>query len=377
MLNWLEDPETFRSGRPDREWSAFSGICRDRYRFDPESDGPIRAALLLGQRDGEWASTWARFAEAPDQYPSVIDALRRARPREELALPPDSWPQQNEDLETRLGEELRGLAKLDPETARDRILDLEREHGHRREWVWAKLGLSRRAGALKHLALLAETTRHPLAGKTVVEVMDSYSSGGWRTDLAALDALSEVSGADVGAVRGLVRSIYRPWLEAGATAFQSAYASNPAGYVTLPEPDVEAGTCVMFTDGLRYDTAIRLTEFLRASEIDCAVTPGLAALPTVTATGKPSVSPAAGSVSECSPRPQEDAVPVWPDSGTKVIARGLRDAIAKGDIQILSEDEDVDPSGRAWTEFGNIDESGTCKGRAIQGCLEGRTPPDR
>lgn len=364
VLDWLANAEASRSGLRDRELAAFADICRDRYGFDPESADPIEAARLLGQRAAGWETTWARFVEAPHRYSGVVEALREARPEGPPTLfdHPDSWPQDNEDAERRLREGIAGLAKLDSETARTRILELEREHGMRRGWVWTKLGSSPLASVLEHLARLAETTRYPLAGTTIAGMAEAYSREGWRTDIAALDALSAAVGSDAAIVRDAVRSIYRPWLEAGATAFQGAYVAEPGSYVPMPPPTVEEGTCVMFADGLRYDTAMRLTEILNADGIDCTTKPGLAALPTVTATGKPSVSPSAGSVSVDSPRPEGDAVPVWPDSGTKVVATGLRDAIAAGAVQILEGDRLGEPSGRGWAEFGNIDASGHTRG---------------
>ena len=364
VLDWLVNPAAFHSRLSDRERAAFIDICKDRYGFDPEGDDPIEAARLLGQRAVGWETTWSRFVEAPGRYRGVIEALRQARHEGPLTLfdRQDSWPQDNEQAEMRLREGIEGLTRLGPEAARTRIRELEGEHGERRGWVWAKLDSSPLASALEHLALLAETTRRPLAGKTVPGIVDAYSREGWQTDLAALDALSQVSGSDRTIVRDAVASIYRPWLEAGARAFQSAFAEDPGSYVPMPAPTVEEGTCVMFADGLRYDVAVRLTEILKEDGIDCTATPGLAALPTVTATGKPSVSPSAGSVSEDSPRPEGDVAPVWPDSGAKVVAAGLRDAIAAGDVQVLDEDRDGEPSGRAWTEFGNIDVSGHTRG---------------
>jgi hypothetical protein len=46
--------------------------------------------------------------------------------------------------------------KSTPAKARERILELEKLNGPRREWVWAKLGQTPLANALGHLAELAE-----------------------------------------------------------------------------------------------------------------------------------------------------------------------------------------------------------------------------
>ena len=51
----------------------------------------------------------------------------------------------------------------------------------------------------------------------------------------------------------------------------------------------DAGTVVLFADGLRFDVSQRLVERLRAKDYAVAVSMRWAALPTVTATAKPAV----------------------------------------------------------------------------------------
>src|SRR5690606_9596717 len=86
-----------------------------------------------------------------------------------------------------------------------------------------------------------------------------------------------------------------PWLEAAAITFQAAVQSMGAGQ---PGSHGAAGgsppgTCVLFTDALRFDLAQQLAAGLEQRGLDCHVRPYLAALPTVTGTAKPAASPVA------------------------------------------------------------------------------------
>ena len=86
---------------------------------------------------------WRRFAEAPASYSAISDRLREAKPQMTLPLldHSESWPQNNETAEASLRDALLRLSDLDSDAARRRILELEQNHGERRSWVWASLGL--------------------------------------------------------------------------------------------------------------------------------------------------------------------------------------------------------------------------------------------
>ena len=371
ILDWLSDPDAMRSGVTPEEWSAFVEVCQTRYDFDPDADGAIAATRLLGQRTGHWDNVWRRFAEAPAQYTVLPERLRQARPEKLLPMLDrvTSWPQDNEEAETSLREGMSKAATLDTEAARRKILELEQEHGERRAWVWASVGRSPLACALEYLAQLADACAKPLAGSTVQELAVSYSSSGWQADWAVIRALAEVATPeDVSAVGSAVRTLYRSWLDEGATAFQGALSSEPSTYTAMTPPDLTPGTCVLFTDGLRYDLANELARVLGASGAECTVTAALAALPSVTMTGKPAVSPAARSFSEQSPPALE---PARVSTGSKMSTASLRAEIAADGVQVLLSDELGDPSGRAWTEFGTIDARGHARESSLAREVEG------
>jgi hypothetical protein len=360
VLRWLNDPVGFRAAADPTGWAAFVGLCKTRYEFDPEKDGPITAAQLLGQRGGMWDTVWRRFAEAPATYTAVPDALRKGRPANLLPLidSPESWPQENETAEAELRKALLDLGALDAEAARAAVIELEREHGQRRGWVWSQMGQAPLAAAIAHLAVVATQGAQPLTGAEVADIASAYAERGWRVDQAVLDALEAVDGADdLAAVRAALQTIYRPWLEAGATAFQHAVAAGAAtsSYAATAPPELKDGTCVLFSDGLRYDAARRLVERVEGRGLKATCAAGLAALPSITVTAKPSISPAASAFGGGAHAGLE---PVVTATGSKVGIDVLRKTLAGMGIQVLKGDDLGDPSGRAWTEGGDIDDYG-------------------
>ena len=300
VLRWLDNPRRYREACSDHEWAAFQALCEERYDFHPEKDGPVTATERLGQQDGNWSMVWRRFAEAPTAYRTIPGQLREAKPENTLPLlyHAESWPQENEEAERALRDQLVQLSNLDPDAARRAVLGLEREHGKRRSWVWASLGFAPMAKAIEHLATMAKATDNVRTGTSVAEAVSGYAETGWVVDLAVLDALASVEKLDeVEAVRSAVRTIYRPWLEGIVTAFQEVVAlGKPSDYETAALPEVSEGACVLFADGLRLDIAQRLSSMLDERGIVSEVQAGLAALPTVTGTAKPATSPAASAL---------------------------------------------------------------------------------
>ena len=176
ILRWLNDPTGQKESSTAESWSAFQSVCQSQYGFDPEADGPISAAAKLGTGSGLWDVVWERYIEAPTTWPNIPHQLRQAKPTTQMTLFQESsqeyWPQDNEDAEEQLREALTDLANLTPGQARKRVLELEAEHGARRDWVWARLGNAPLATALEHLATLARTTEQPVAGATVTDIAD-------------------------------------------------------------------------------------------------------------------------------------------------------------------------------------------------------------
>jgi len=182
--------------------------------------------------------------------------------------------------------------------------------------------------------------------------------------------MAAASTADEALVAAAVRHLLEPWLADSARAFQDALARAP-----LPgrggEPQVEAGddVCILFADGLRFDLGQRLAERLEARGCRTSVGRRWAALPTVTATAKPAVTPVAGDVR--GEALGEDFGARLEESGKAANAANLRAAMEERGYQILgtgSFDAPLSHPARGWLETGEIDSLG----HKLQGRLAGQ-----
>ncbi len=358
MLLWLNNPQEHPKQISADEWDSFCEVCQRKYKFHPKTDGEVTAAEFLGKQEGEWAVIWQRFSEAPEAYPNLPDLLARARPTQlSLFELSPAWPQDNEEGETRLRQRLMDLENALPNQLRTTISKLEQEHAKRRKWVWARLGRSPLAFALEHLATLAQVTEKTLGGTTIANLADAYAEWGWQADAAVIDALAAVEKAeDVTAVKKAITPLYRPWLENAATAMQNIIANNPTDGYTIPKlPQVEHGTCIVFCDALRFDAGQRLIAGLKDQGLRCQSRWHLAALPTVTPTSKPAVSPVANRILGGG---KSDLTPVVKESGADITASTLRKLLDATAFQVLIGDDLGHPSGQAWTEQGAIDRYG-------------------
>jgi hypothetical protein len=367
LLRWLDDP-AFLEGLDVPAREEFERVARDDYAFSPGDDGPIAAAERLGARDGAWRAVWDRFSENPTRFLGVVERLRQARPQELVVDHPDSWPQDNEDGERNLRAALAAVADRPAEQVRDAVRRLEQEHGIRREWVWATLGQAPLAGALEHLAFIAEETERPLGGETPAEIAEAYAASGWVVDDASLLAIASLDTApDRQAVEGAVTALYRPWADTCARRLQeSVGVHGTVGFGTTsvaPQP----GECILFTDGLRFDLGARLAGQLRQRGLEVELSWQLAALPSLTATAKPAVCPAASRLAA-----GDGFGTTIAETGQAVTAELLRSAIGAEGIAGVSNSAIPDPGASGWTEFGNVDEIGHSHADRFPQAVEGQ-----
>jgi hypothetical protein len=367
LLRWMSNPKEVRAEMDDGKWHAFCNRCREEFGFDPATDGEFVAGEKLGlQETSNWEGLWTRFREAPASYNGVANVLRKAKPHTIAArFDREFWPDENELDEEILRKDLLALAGVDHGSARTEIAKLEQHHGVRRSWVWAKMGQAPLACALEFLAGLSHRTASHLGGDSIADLEKQYVQGGYLADDFALRALASVKAkADCDAVEAAVRSLYLPWLEHAAMRFQDCVqkeswpnhkSSNRASTIKA-----EAGTCLLFADGLRYDLAVRLTELLRERGFTTDENRRWAALPTVTATAKPAVSPIADKLQG---RGLPDSfTPEIGDTENKPLTHARFQSLLKTDgYQIITASEVGDPSqpkARGWVETGEIDKRG-------------------
>lgn len=359
LLLWLNEPKLMQQWDAN-VWNAFCAICKDTCNFDPQNDGEIIGGELLGQRHGNWATVWERFAESPVRYPRIPDLLRRSMPQNINLFAQSSWPRHNEAQEENLRAALTKLKDITFPEALSRLHSLEEEHGKRRQWIWAELGQAPLARALEHLNALAIAVKSTSGGTSPHSMAEQYTAYGWKADAAVLRALACVERTeDNVAVSSTIRTIYAPWLERSAEHLQSLVQSQsyPRTDPTLGTPEeIKNGECMFFADGLRFD----MGQLLKMEMEKCGwVIAGgwqWVALPTVTATSKPAVSPIALLLKGSDTG--DEFCPEVKDSGKPLIPERFRELIENQGIQYLKGQETGDPKGKAWTEFGDIDHYG-------------------
>jgi len=377
LLLWLNQGDAFRTVCNKSEWLAFVEVCKSQLAFDPKNDGILAGADKLATHEGAWKAIWERYCEAPARYPNIPSRIRKcAMPSVELFSSADThggWPQWNEKQEEDLRKELVSLNNFAPHEARKKISGYEEINRDRRALVWAEIGEAPLACALKHLSILAGITSNGLAAGTVEDIASAYSSSCWKADDNVLRSLACVyKQCDLQAVTNAIRSIYLPWVEESARYLQKiVYAGGYPGDMasTLPIIPATNGVCILFVDGLRTDSAHRLSVLLENGGYLVEKKSAWAALPTITATGKPAVTPVRDQIS--GNLANADFEPAVAETGQSL--KGgyhLKKLLAKNDWTILDKSVSGDGNGYAWCEFGHIDREGHDRGLKLAGHLD-------
>ena len=374
LLRWMGDPETTRARLGANGWHAFCNRCQDELGFNPAQEADVVAGERMAGGGGAWAAVWERFAEAPGGYGDIAGLLRRSAPAGTLRFEErERWPDLNDDDEGAVRDALGRLPALPHREACEAVAALERQHGERRAWVWARLGLAPMAGVLKPLAALAAAARRALGGTEPADVAAAYLERGWQADIGAWRAVAAAPVADEARVSRAVRRLLEPWLDESARAFQAAVERSP-----LPgaggQPAVEAGDdgCLVFVDGLRYDLALRLAERLEGRGLRVDLGRRWAALPAVTGTGKPAVTPVAADI-------EADALgrafgAKLKTAGRPADAAALRAALEARGYELLAGDGADAPRAhpaRGWLEAGEFDTLGHQRGARLARDLDG------
>ncbi|HFD80327.1 MAG TPA: BREX-1 system phosphatase PglZ type B [Gammaproteobacteria bacterium] len=360
ILRWMGDPHGTRARLGENGWEAFRNRCRDELDFDPDREADVVAGERLGRGEGSWAAVWERFAEAPSSYGDIAELLRRSRPVDEMFLDRSRWPDLNEQDETWVRNALSELPQRSHHEACNEILELESRHGERRGWVWARLGLSPMAEVLEPLARLARAVSSGLGGHAPDEMAETYVQRGWQADAASWEALASIPTADEALVAPVIRHLLQPWLEDSAQTFQALVARQPlpgSGALSL----VEAGedVCLLFADGLRFDLGQRLAERMEARGLRASLGHRWAALPTVTATAKPAVTPVAHQIT--GKQLGEQFEPSFADQNKPANAVNLRSAMKAKGYQVIADGTLDSPRAhpaRGWLEAGDVDPLG-------------------
>ncbi len=380
LLQWLDQGEAFRKTHESNEWRAFVEVCQSWFDFHPEDDGILTGVAKLASHEGAWKAVWERFCEAPKRYPNIPAQIRSCQPPIETIFwftakeKYEGWPQWNENKEDTLRQALLELKKHPPHEARREIEELAKQHSARKDLVWAELGEAPLACAIEDLKVLAEITSKSLSAGTIEDLVNGYIHSGWKADNAVLQILAHVKRQeDLEAVTTAIRSIYLPWVEESARYLQSIVEQK--GYpfqkaTSLQKLSLDkTGECLLFVDGLRFDIARRLKALLLKAGFHVEEKSKWVALPSITATGKPAVSPLAHLFQ--GKWATTDFEPSIIETGQSL--KGgyyLKKLLKDSGWSVLDKAEVGDGKGRAWCEFGDIDHEGHERGWKLAKYLE-------
>ncbi len=363
VLRWLNDATAFQQRRSAAEWNAFRQQCKADFRFDPEKDGPLKAAQMLADRGNHWNEAWQRFAESPTNYPGIVDWLKRAAPKSPTMFDSaEVWPHLNERDERQLQSAAMALEDRPSDEVTRRIAELEMQHGARRRYPWQKLGLSPLATALEPLAQLAKLCQISPGAPTPEAFGEFYASEGWRVDAAALATLAACeTNEQHTSVLAAVRAVYLPWLETTSRHLQQLIRDHGPSVLRRSGPIEPApGRVVLFADGLRLDVGQQLAQHLTAVGLDATPDWEWSAIPTVTATAKPAASPLAGNLK--GGEASDEFAPNLVSSGQRLTQDRFVFVLQERGWQCLGPEEIGDPAGSAWTEGGALDKRGHNEG---------------
>ena len=370
LLQWLDQGDAFRASRGENEWSAFVEVCKSQLAFNPQNEGVLAGSAKFANREGPWQAVWERYCEAPKRYPHIPSRIRKCAPPSGSLLwhlnngEFVGWPQWNDEQEKRLHQDLMNLGNMPAHEARTKVLELAKQHEHRRSSVWAELGDAPLARALEHLATIAELTKIGLAAGSVVDLIAGYCNHGWKVDDGVIRALTEAkSPAVFEPITTAIRSMYLPWMEESARYLQQLVdsAEYPGGNcLTAKTAQFSLGDCVLFVDGLRFDAGKRLSESLEAYGFKVIEEPVWAALPSVTSTGKAAVTPAHDQIRGV--EGSSDFEPSVKDTGLSLTGYHLKKLLNDAGWSILVRPADGNGQGMAWCESGDIDREGHDRG---------------
>jgi hypothetical protein len=159
------------------------------------------------------------------------------------------------------------------------------------------------------------------------------------------------TGDDRAVVAAALRAVYLPWLDDVARAMQALAAEGKlplAQPQKVPTPPPEA--VLLFVDGLRMDLAHALADLVRRSGAKVDVSHRWSGFPTMTATCKPLISPAAGLLSAS---PTGELIPAFEGKPTQkpVLSKAIEAAGWSTSETLLGAEP-------LWSEIGRFDERG-------------------
>lgn len=356
LLYYLDHPEGFRSTMEAVQWQAFTNTCRKKYQFDPENDGVLSGAEKLNHQNGPWKLVWERLRENPSRYPNLLMGLRSLAPPSDLFGDKRDWYQWNLKEEAELKKELLKIPSLQFQAAIAKIQKLEASHADRRASLWTELGESPLCQVLRTITDLAEHITNSVTPKSLDDIASTYSTGGWKIDATAVKVMQLADATETReVVFPILNHLYQVWMDDQARNMQTIIGST--GYEPNFVNDDGGSTCILFVDGLRMDLAHELNEKLQHKGYLTSNTPQWSALPTLTSTAKPAISPIRDQFN--GPNLTENFQAAIKTNG-KSLQGGyeFKKALQQSGYAILGPGEYGSGQGKAWCEVGQFDHYG-------------------
>jgi len=357
LLQWMDAPDAFKAKCNEASWAAFLSQVANQFSLNINTDVRITAMERLCGAKGAWAGVWSRFEENPLIYSGIVTSLTNIQVTDLLA-PVTHWCSIADRRSAELETAVINLVGKPISTIREALVKLDNEYCELRSTIWAKLGRAKAAECLDSLTKLAQLSSTTLSGTNPETFKITYIEKGWKVDAAFIRVICLTSEHDLPSFRRLAIALYHEWADASAREFQKAVIRNGLSSIsTSPVIEVGQGGCIIFADGLRYDVGQSLADSLKNEGLTVSIDSRWAALPTVTATAKPAVSPAARKFT--GKQMPADFAPLDAE-GNSVVAALIRKALEAQGYQIL-KGPNVRPitlESKGWVELGKIDARG-------------------
>jgi hypothetical protein len=359
ILKWMCKGDVFLNTMDSGKREVFTNLCRSQYDFEPDFRNIIAIAEKFGAQKNAWKYVWQMYANAPKRYPEMEDLLRSAKPSDLgsgiFALPQESWPQVNEEKEDALRQSLVEAAKLDVHKALDELHKLEEEHCPRRKWVWFEIGKSPLTDSLQYMVQMATAASESFSFTSIDALKKYYETSGYKADQYMRKSLAVVKSAkDKAIVISLIQLLYKPWLEKITNKFQALVKTDSSIFTSQSAAD-EKEAFVLFVDAFRFELAEAFMDRISQVNRTISLKAVWSAIPSVTPTAKPHVSPIATAISTHSNinefRPQLNNSK---DLKTNI----FREALTEKHFKYVTHANDIRAEGNYWQEIGDIDTKG-------------------
>lgn len=359
ILKWMCKGDAFLQSMDQGKREVFIDLCKSQYEFEPDHRNIKAIAEKLGSQRNSWKYIWQMYSNAPKKFAEIEKLLRLAKPDDlgsgVFALPGESWPQVNEEKEDELRKGLTKASKVLPKDSLALLKELEQIHHVRRNWVWFELGQAPLVNALQHLYQMALKSIEPIPSATIAELKEYYVSNGYLADQSMRKALAAVkTDKDKSLIKSLIKNIYQPWLELMALKFQSLVEKD-ASIFTTQKASLESESFVLFVDAFRFELAEEFCKHLLKFKYQVALETNWSAIPSLTPTAKPNVSPIATAISVTSDikefRPQLQI-------GKDLQTAAFRESLTAHNFKLVTSSNDINPDIQCWQEIGDIDTKG-------------------